>query len=143
MPPTTLKLRLDTAQLEAWAKAAGGNLSAWIRRVCDAAIGNGQAVRGVEDVPVVGGSAAAPRGTGGDAHAAEATVQAPLRGAPSGEKRTSATLQFPPGEIERDVARRTGHQVGCECFHCVQTHRFLAPQAPKKEEKKPKKGRRR
>jgi len=47
-------------------------------------------------------------------------------------------------DIAVEVARRTGHSVGCECFHCLQTHRFLNPPAPKKkEEKKPtKKGRR-
>ena len=38
--------------------------------------------------------------------------------------------------LQLDVARRTGHAPGCECFHCLQTSRFLAPPAPKKDEKK-------
>src|SRR5690242_9573072 len=44
MPPTTLKLRLDTAQLEEWKRNAAGeglSLSEWVRKRCD-----GQAVNG-------------------------------------------------------------------------------------------------
>ena len=56
----------------------------------------------------------------------------------------TVTRRKQDSSIEAAVASRTGHSVGCECFHCVQTYRFIEQQRKSTEKKEePKKAKRR
>jgi len=106
---TTYKLRLDTEQLEKWQKSAeeaGLKLAEWIRRRCDG--DSGKAVRPDGDVHVASGSTSAP--------------ERPAK--PKSPK-------YEPGSIAVSVPDRTKHEVGCDCFQCVQAERFFRSQREK------------
>ena len=83
--PQTLLLKFSDEQREAWTKAAGKNLSGWIRSVCDAAA-NGKVVMPSESPRAPGNSTGAPVVT---------------RGTPSAEAKTSVEVlpefSFHPG----------------------------------------------
>lgn len=51
---------------------------------------------------------------------ADAGVPVVERGTPAAKRRKS--------EFAEDVARRTRHEVGCDCFQCVQAERFFRTQ---------------
>ncbi len=109
MSATTYKLRLDTEQLDKWQKSAeeaGLKLAEWIRRRCDG--DSGKAVRPDGDVHMVQGSPATPEGS-----------RKPRTNQNSGKAKSE------PGSIAVSVAERTKHELGCQCFQCVQSERFF------------------
>jgi hypothetical protein len=136
MPPTTYKLRLDTEQLARWqeaADAAGLRLAEWIRRELNASSGalNGsgddQPVRGTHQADVARRSTPASD---------RPTEHHDPSGAPQLERTDNSThpnQQFT--QLERIVAGRTGHQLGCGCFQCLQTARHFTPAAAPKPTK--------
>jgi hypothetical protein len=104
-----VSLKLEESERLAWvgkAERAGLTLSAWMRKRCNEEEANGaaavQAVQPNRDVSVLerstvsaGGSAEAPK--------------------PRARK----------SEFAESVAGRTGHEIGCGCFQCVQAERFF------------------
>jgi len=152
MPPTTFKLRLDAAKLEQWramAEHLGYGLSEWIRAQCEKGLVIKHGTANDKDSPRVPrvranrrGSVAA-RGSGRENVAmgttdsisthSESVRQQPNRLAEP-ESVLVANAKPLGSEIERQVAQRVGHKLGCECFNCAQTLRFLkAQQASEKK----------
>jgi hypothetical protein len=127
---TPFTIRVEQQDMELWQRAAnlsGMSISEWARRGLTAfAEGrvNGrhsQDVREARAVPVV------ERGTGAGRRPAD--IDGPVHPAAV-------------SPVDQEVARRTGHPIGCDCFQCNQTRRFVGqPDKPKAPEKK--KGKRR
>lgn len=112
MKPIQIKVSdTDLANWKSSAQQDGMGLSEWIRGRCNAN-DRTQPVRDSEPVRLVQQSTSAP--------------ERPTRSTAASDTRDAIALE---------VARKNGHPVGCECFHCLQTLRFLKPMV-KKEEKK-------
>lgn len=97
-----LQLRVPDDELKEWKRKAekeGMPVSEWVRQRCNGDSG----VAGVSDV-------AASAGKREDATESPAEIKKP-----KARKSENAEL----------VAGRTGHEVGCECFDCVQVGRFF------------------
>lgn len=136
MAPTTYKLRASDEQIEAWKKRAenaGLKLAEWMRRRCDAD-GNAEDGVGVGDLDMGRGRTGAARGVAGRDRA-DVVDRGVLR--VSEAVAVAVSGSFAEDSIEAAVAIRAGHRVGCPCFHCAQTYRFIVSQRKSAEKATP------
>jgi len=108
MPKRPIQIRVEDAELAEWnlrADNAALSLSAWIRERCNAN-GDDKAVRRDGDLDLGQRSAVA-------------------------SPRPASQADF-NSEIDATVARKTAHEIGCDCIYCKRVRNLLKP---KKENK--------
>lgn len=119
---------VEKAEWQRRANLAGLSISDWVRAQC----------AGLPELRGVGNganSASQPMREPDSASLAERSTSTPDR--PAGDARE------PANSIDAEIARKTGHPFGHDCFQCMQVRRFLEPPKVKKKEEPKKQARRR
>jgi hypothetical protein len=115
----TIKLRVATEELEEWKRQAGlvgVSLSEFIRMRCNGKFG-ALASRDPEPMRPPDSASLAERSTG------------------TPERTAGDTRESAPAGVDLEIARKTGHPLGHDCFQCMQVRRFLEPPKVKKDAK--------
>ena len=125
----------DLARLTEKARSLGKTVVEYVRAVILERLGD--ADRGAKDVPGDRAVRVARRSAAEQERLPLA--QEPAKVSLEDVVRSTAHREYAADSIEVMVAKRTGHEPGCDCMQCVQTTRWLTQQRQAAEPKKEKK----